>query len=165
MKKLIPITLLALFLILTTACDRTPADSANGPATTAHEAMATATPETIPSGSLRDVGTVFEVMGPKEEAILRGWAALVPSQEIRTMVDTDGGQGVTEQTSLTVTLRGASGKNAVPLQASFVADKGWLAVKLPDDVAPPVTIDLTLTAPDSPEATATVTFDKIVNAQ
>ena len=165
MKPLIPITLLALSMILTAACDRTPAGNSEVPSEANEGVTATATPEPIPSGTLRDVGTVFEVMGPKEEAILRGWVALVPLQEIRTMVETDGGQGVTEQTSLTVTLRGASGANVAPLQALFVAGKGWLSVKLPAEVAPPVTSDLTMTTPDATDATATVALDKIVNAQ
>ena len=118
---------------------------------------AVATPEPMPM-SVRDAGTMMELANAKEEPALRAWVVLDATQEIRAVVETDGGEVVTDRARMSVTPEGREADG--PLAGEFVREGGYLAAKPAAPLAPPVTVQVWLSVGDVAEGTATVTLEK-----
>lgn len=147
-----PIALLSAAMLAGCGSGGTEADKSAPPA-------ATPTPEEIVS--VRNAGTVFEIMGPKEEAVLRGWVALDRTGELRAVVETDGGAALAEGSSVSFVPPAAPAL----LPATLQTDKGYWSAKPASPLTPPVTVEIHVTTPDVTEGTATVTLESSLRTQ
>ena len=120
---------------------------------------ATPTPEEIVS--VRDAGTVFDIMGPKEDTVVRGWLALDHSNELRAHVETDGGSILPEGSTVGFVPAGAPALISATLDPQ---NNLWIA-KPSVPLTPPVAVEVHVTTPDVTEGTATVTLEKSLKTQ
>ncbi|PKO13927.1 hypothetical protein CVU37_15065 [candidate division BRC1 bacterium HGW-BRC1-1] len=148
----------ALATMLIAGCGGSGADAEKS-AAPASAPAATPVPEEIVS--VYDGGTPFEVMGPKEEAVLRGRLALDKNGELRAHVDTEGGSILPEGSSVSFIPAGAPAL----ISATLNPEKGVWVAKPAAPLTPPVTVEVRVTTPDVTEGTVTVTLEKALKTQ